>query len=225
MTLPDLSQAVVLNDELDKVESWHKQRDDKFTSSCLSKLLTYEDKIDELPKGAIIYIEEIIVAILTDGKSRETYKNEDMERGTDKEVEGVERFEKVMNVKCFAVGDNQEFVEMCSYFGGTPDGLFGDDSLIEIKCPKSKTHLFYLRNIKTAVDLKKHKSNYYWQIQGNLLATGRKNGYFISYDERFKNENQQILIVKVERDELDMAKIKRRLQLAEKHKKQLLNSL
>ncbi|CAA7196717.1 lambda exonuclease family protein [Chryseobacterium potabilaquae] len=224
LALPDLSQAVVLSQELDKNELWRKQREDKFTSSNVSKLMTYEDKIEELPKGAITYIEEVAAAILTDGESIEDFRNEDMERGNEKELEAILRFEQEMSLTCYATGENQEFVELCSYFGGTPDGLFNEDGLVEIKCPKSKTHLSYLRNIKNVQNLKKHKPNYYWQIQGNLLATGRQNGFFISYDERFKQKDHQILIIKVLRNDEDIVKLEKRLQLAESYKKELLTT-
>ena len=94
--------------------------------------------------------------------------------------------------------------------------------MIEVKCPKSKTHLFNLRNLKTQEDLKKHYSNYYWQIQGNFLATGRNRGFFISYDERFQDPKHQILILEINRNEDDIEKLKKRLQMAENYKKELL---
>lgn len=205
-----------------KHEAWLIKRGKKFTSSKCSTLMTYEDKLDEFPKGAMTYVEEIVIDILTDGQGKESFYNDDMERGKEKELEAVQRAEKELNINFYATGTDQEFVELCSYFGGTPDGLFDEDGLIEVKCPKSKTHLFYLRNLKTIADLKKHCANYYWQMQGNFLATGRKTGYFISYDERFVNPKQQILILKIERNDDDIAKLKKRLQMAEKRKNELL---
>lgn len=220
--LPDLSQAVVTEMELDRNQAWLKQREGKFTSSNVHKLMTYENKIDELPAGAKTYVEEVVIEILTNGQGTEFFSNAEMERGNEKELEAVERFEIETGLNCYATGENQEFVELCSYFGGTPDGLNGKETLIEVKCPKSKTHLFNLRNLKTQEDLKKHYSNYYWQIQGNFLATGRNRGFFISYDERFQDPKHQILILEINRDESDIDKLKKRLQMAENYKKELL---
>lgn len=220
--LPDLSQAVVSDLEFDRNEAWLKQRLGKFTSSNISKLMTYEDKLDDFPKGAMTYVEEIVIEILTNGKGKESFRSDDMDRGNEMELEAVERFEKVTGLKCYQTGDEQQFIELSNYFGGTPDGLIEDHSLIEVKCPKSKTHLFNIRNLKTETDLKKHYSNYYWQIQGNLLATGRNKAYFISYDERFENENHQILIIEINRNDEDIQKLKKRLQMAENKKKELL---
>lgn len=220
--LPDLSQAVVSTAEFDKHEAWLKSRQGKFSASNCHRLMTYIDKIDVLPAGAMTYVEEIVIDILTDGKGKKDYKSDSMDRGNEKELEAVAKFEDITGLVCFATGDDQEFIELCSYFGGTPDGLFNEDGLIEVKCPDSKTHLFYLRNLKSAADLKKHCANYYWQIQGNFLATGRKIAYFISYDDRFTNPEHQILILKIERNDEDIEKLKKRLAMAERHKQQLL---
>ena len=220
--LPDLSQAVVSEVEFDRNEAWLKQRQGKFTSSNISKLMTYEDKIDEFPKGAMTYVEEVVIEILTGGKGKESFKSDDMDRGNEMELEAVARFEKETGLVCYATGENQQFIELSSYFGGTPDGLFDEDGVIEVKCPKSKTHLFNLRNLKNWQDLKKHYSNYFWQIQGNLYATGRNKAYFISYDERFEDPQHQIVIVEIPRNEEDIQKLKKRLQMAENKKKELL---
>jgi hypothetical protein len=55
--------------------------------------------------------------------------------------------------------------------GGSPDGLVGDDGLIEIKCLKAENHLGALTYYK------KHNtapSGYIQQTQGYLMLTGRK---------------------------------------------------
>ena len=168
--LPDLSQAVVSTAEFDKHEAWLKSRQGKFSASNCHRLMTYIEKIDVLPAGAMTYVEEIVIDILTDGKGKKDFKSDSMDRGNEKELEAVAKFEEITGLVCYDTGDDQKFIELCSYFGGTPDGLFDDDGLIEVKCPDSKTHLFYLKNLKTQENLKKHCTNYYWQIQGNFLA-------------------------------------------------------
>lgn len=223
-TLPDLSQAVVSNDELDKRELWFKSRIGKFTSSELGRLMTYEDNINELPKGAITYAEEKALEILTEGKCIKSFTNDSMERGSEKELEAIAVFEKKYGVKCYATGEDQQFIELCSYFGGTPDGLIEEEDMIEVKCPDCKTHLFRIRNIKSQEDFKKHEKDYYWQIQGNFLASGRKRCFFIDYDDRFSKEEQQLFVLEIHRNEADIQKAKTRLNMAEKHKQYLLNN-
>ncbi|WP_379963942.1 lambda exonuclease family protein [Epilithonimonas sp. UC225_85] len=219
-----LASIQKIQEKEEKREAWFKTKVGKFSSSDLGKLMTYEDKINELPKGAITYIEEKVLEILTEGQSRKSFKSDSMERGNEKELEAITVFEAKYNVKCFATGEDQTFIEFCSYFGGTPDGLIDEDDIAEVKCPDSKTHYFRFKNIKSQEDFKKYEKDYYWQIQGNLFASGRKRCFFIDYDDRFTNPELQLFVIEIHRDEDDIQKIKTRLKMAENHKQKLLNN-
>lgn len=61
-----------------------------------------------------------------------------------------------------------------NWLGASPDGLIGDDGLVEIKCPYS------LRNGGEFKDLDKQE-HYYAQIQIQLFVTGRKWCDFIQW--------------------------------------------
>lgn len=63
------------------------------------------------------------------------------------------------------------------WFGASPDGLVGDDGLIEIKCPNTTTHL---RRIAAGVVPEEYKP----QMLVQLLCTGRKWVDFVDYDPR-----------------------------------------
>ena len=58
--------------------------------------------------------------------------------------------------------------------GYSPDGLVGDDGLIEIKCPRPKTHLKSLLTGEVP-------SEYVYQVQTGLGVTGRRWLDYISY--------------------------------------------
>jgi hypothetical protein len=58
--------------------------------------------------------------------------------------------------------------------GYSPDGLIGDDGLIEIKCPQPKTHL---RSLLTG----EVPAEYYPQVQTGLAVAGRRWCDYISY--------------------------------------------
>jgi hypothetical protein len=75
------------------------------------------------------------------------------------------------------------------FLAATPDGLIGDDSIIEIKCP------FFIKDL-TPLDAYKEKKlnfiyvqsgnlflkkthSYYYQTQGQLHITNRKYCYFV----------------------------------------------
>jgi len=77
--------------------------------------------------------------------------------------------------------------------GASPDGLIGDDGLLEIKCPNTATHLDTL--IK-----KKLPRQYVGQVQGQMWITGRKWCDFVSYDPRLEGK-AKLIIIRVDRDD------------------------
>lgn len=64
------------------------------------------------------------------------------------------------------------------WVGGSPDGLIGEDGLLEIKCPASS--VVHLKTILSGQMLEEHQA----QVQGNLWTTGRTWAEFVSYDPR-----------------------------------------
>lgn len=80
--------------------------------------------------------------------------------------------------------------------GCSVDGLIGTDGMVEFKCPLPTTHIEWL----TAGTIpSEHKA----QILHNLWVTGRKWCDFVSYDPRFP-ENLQLLVVRYERNEAEI---------------------
>ena len=82
--------------------------------------------------------------------------------------------------------------------GASPDGLIGDDGLIEIKCPDTTKHLNTLITGQVPSD---HLPQIIWQ----LACTGRDWCDFVSFDPRLE-PHLQIKIIRVERDETDIDK-------------------
>jgi putative phage-type endonuclease len=76
--------------------------------------------------------------------------------------------------------------------GASPDGLVGDDGLLEIKCPISKTHFEYLLAGEVP---SKYKPQMAWQ----MACTGRKWCDFVSFDPRVP-ERLQYFQVRYHRD-------------------------
>lgn len=79
------------------------------------------------------------------------------------------------------------------WIGGSPDGLIGSSSLIEIKCPKSTTHIDWIDAGRLPA---KHKA----QVQGLLLITGLTSAYFVSFDPKMP-PHLRLWIHEVEADE------------------------
>lgn len=102
----------------------------------------------------------------------EYYTNENMERGN--ELESLARIDYefstgrvVKEVGFYTYGD---------YAGCSPDGVC-DDRLIEIKCPKTTTYLRYKFDRK--IDTK-----YMWQMQMQMLITGKSKCDYVVYHEK-----------------------------------------
>jgi YqaJ-like viral recombinase domain len=129
------------------------------------------------------------------GVSQENgYINADMQRGIDLEPQAVAAYEAQAGTFVEPVGFCLHDDLLC---GCSPDGLVGDDGLIEIKCPRSANHLAYLR--ATTVP-KEHLP----QLVHALWITGRQWVDFISYDPRFP-EPLQLFVARYRQDEQEIA--------------------
>lgn len=81
----------------------------------------------------------------------------------------------------------------------SPDGLVGDDGLVEIKCPNSATHIDTLRTEKIP-------TKYLYQMQWQMRCTDRKWCDFVSFDIRLKG-SKMLFIKRVYRDDELIARL------------------
>lgn len=104
-----------------------------------------------------------------------------------------------------------------SFIGGSPDGLVGNDGLIEIKCPHDeKVHVrTWLEGMPPA-----HVA----QIQGNLFVTGRQWADFISYDPR-QGGRFRLYVQRIERDQAYIDKLEIALLQFEAELQQMIQIL
>lgn len=77
-------------------------------------------------------------------------------------------------------------------FGASPDGLVGDDGVLEIKCPNTATHIATMQS-------ERHDPQYEWQMLAQMACTGRAWADFVSYDDRLP-EQLQYVCYRFERD-------------------------
>jgi predicted phage-related endonuclease len=82
--------------------------------------------------------------------------------------------------------------ERITMSGASPDGLVGQDGLVEIKCPITATHIDTLLGGSVP-------SKYITQMQWQMACTGRQWCDFVSYDPRMPT-NMQLFIKRVPRD-------------------------
>lgn len=88
--------------------------------------------------------------------------------------------------------------------GASPDGLVGEDGLVEIKCPNSATHIEVLRS---ATIPERYQLQMLWQ----MACTGRAWCDFLSYDPRFP-EPLRLFIKRLDRDEARIAELERQVE-------------
>ncbi len=119
------------------------------------------------------YMMELMVERLT-GTRQEGYTNAAMQHGIDNEPIARAEYEKTINGLVHEVG----FVEHpdIKMFGCSPDGLVGNDGLLEIKCPNTAQHVETI--------LHGFPPRYRAQVQSQLACTNRMWCDFVSYDPR-----------------------------------------
>lgn len=142
-----------------------------------------------LGKGADTYADKIVMRMLGVDYSDE-YESYDMKRGKELEPDAILLYEK----KTFTEITKKDRFWHPEYpfVSGEPDGLIGEDGLIEVKTPRRKWHLANLRD-GYQID------QYMNQMQGYMWITGRQWCDFVSYDPRFP-EGMKLAIHRIERD-------------------------
>jgi putative phage-type endonuclease len=135
------------------------------------------------------YEAQLICEILT-GKPAESFTNAAMQWGTETEPLARAAYEVKTGNMVNQVGFvNHPTIEQS---GASPDGLVGEDGLIEIKCPNTATHLDTLLEQKVP-------SKYITQMTWQMVCTGRKWCDFVSYDPRLPS-NLQLFVQRIELD-------------------------
>jgi len=179
-----------------RTEEWFKARLGKVTASRVADVLAKTKT--GVSASRANYLTELVVERLT-GQQAELYMNDAMQWGTDTEPQARMAYEAHKSVLVDEVG----FIDHSSIamFGCSPDGLVGDDGLIEIKCPNSKTAIETILSGKAP-------SKYIPQMQTQMAVTGRAWCDFVSFDPRLP-EDLQLFVVRVNRDDEYIANLEK----------------
>ena len=152
-----------------RTDEWFAARLGKVTASRLSDV--FKTNMAKRQK----YMRELLCERLT-GINTQKFVNQAMQRGVDLESDARLEYELREDRIVFETGFfNHPDIEMS---GASPDGLIGNDGLIEIKCPTSTTHLKFLQ---TGIP----DYRYVLQMQWQMACTNRQWCDFVSYDDRF----------------------------------------
>lgn len=170
-------------------DEWLDLRIGKLTGSGVAKIMAKCGSAFGEP--AKKYAVQLAIEQLTGKRSMSSgYSNEHTERGHEQEPIARALYEEAH----FVDVSNGGFFD-CGSAGCSPDGLVGDDGMIEIKSVIS--HIHYANIKRGGID-----PAYKWQIYFNLLMTERKWIDFVSYCADFPSETQ-LYVHRVKADDCD----------------------
>ena len=165
---------------------WDLLRVGKITGSGLAKVMANYGKAFGEP--AKKYASEIALGQITGNVPASGYSNGHMERGHEEEPIAIAEYEE----RYFTVVGKGGFYSLDD-IGCSPDGLVGEDGLIEVKSAIPSIH--YARIAKQSFD-----TAYKWQYAGNLKFSGREWLDFISYCADYP-EGKRIYVYRCWRDD------------------------
>jgi putative phage-type endonuclease len=167
---------------------WYQERAGKVTASRLKDVMaTTKSGYSATRKN---YMMELLCQRLS-GNVEEGFTSTAMQRGIDREPIARGGYEADKGVMVDETGFALH--PSINGFGASPDGLVGDDGLVEIKCPNTATHVEFLKTGKP-------KREYILQMHGQMMCTGRAWCDFVSYDDRLLGLEYRCVRVEFDED-------------------------
>lgn len=176
--------------------NWLKERCGCLTASRMADAIAFL-KGGKEAEARRKYKIEVIAERMTDTMVGR-FVNDAMQHGIETEPLARARYEEVTG----------ELVTLCGFaihgdipcFGASPDGLIGDDGLLEVKCPTTTTYTEWLTG---GVVPEQHKP----QMLAQLAVTGRKWVDFFAFDPRINVESRQHFLRRFEPSAEEILKV------------------
>lgn len=168
---------------------WHAARCGKATASRIGDIMAMSKDGSRPLKAHEDYLMELVCERLT-GQAAEHFVSKPMIWGIEKEDDALLAYQFYTGRKVESVGFFDHPTIPMS--GASPDGLVGDDGLIEVKCPMTGTHVASLLGAPIS---KGHALQMQWQ----MACTGRDWCDYVSFDPRLP-DHLQLKVRRVERD-------------------------
>lgn len=170
-----------------RTPEWFQKRLGKVTASRIADLMARTKSGPAASRAN--YMAQLVTERLT-GAPTESYKSPAMDWGIEQEAAARAAYSARMGV----LVDEVDFVDHPELeAGASPDGLVGEDGLIEIKCPNTATMLEYIED-------RSIPQKYRLQMQWQMAVTGRAWCDFVAYDPRLP-EHLQLLVIREPRNE------------------------
>jgi len=142
-------------------------------------------------------IKNRIIAERLTGSPTETFQNAAMVWGVVTEDQARKAYEEATGTFVDELGIAQHPV--LEHTHASPDGLVGEDGLLEIKCPNTTTHIETLKSQKVP---SKYMNQMLWQMR----CVDRQWCDYVSFDPRLP-VHLQLFIKRVERDDAAIAEL------------------
>ena len=159
---------------------WFQLRAGCCTGSHCADIMGFrKDKAETAARAN--YRAKLVAEILTGVPQMDGYVSPEMQFGTEQEPFARAAYE----MQTGAMVDQVGFVshDPILRMGGSVDGLVGEEGIIEIKCPKTSTHIGWMLDGAVPAE---HEP----QISFYLAVTGREWADFVSFDPRLPDPLQ-----------------------------------
>lgn len=185
---------MIIHDVQQGTHEWRQLRLGKITSTRLKKVLS---------KDNLSLVDEMIAEEETGFADEDDFVSEEMQRGVDLEPVAIKEYESITGTDVTRYGflQSEEIPMLCQ----SPDGYVGTEGAVEVKCPKTKTHVKYIRQGQIPNEYKEQVWCYF------LVNTDLKWVDFVSYDPRLTKK--PIWILRINREDVQDNLITAELEL------------
>jgi len=195
-------------------DAWKLERCGKVTASRIADMMAKTRSGWGASRAN--YAAELVTERLT-GQPADKFTNSAMQWGTEQEPEARILYEMMKDVEVKQVGMVRHATIADTL--ASPDGLIGDDGLIEIKCPQSATHI---QTLLSEVVPDKYLKQIAWQ----MACCGPQIQWadYVSFDPRMPAE-MQLFIKRVPRDVALIKELEREVPLFIKEVEETVSKL
>lgn len=177
-----------------RTDGWLTERVGRVTASCIYKVMAQTKSGYGADRAN--YHAQLVTERLT-GLPSDNFTNAAMQWGIDTEAAARDAYSEHAMCVVTETGFNPHPTILFS--GASPDGLIGEDGLLELKCPNTATHILTLTGAE--IDRK-----YLLQMQWQMACTERLWCDFASFDPRLPAP-MQLHVRRVERDDALIAEM------------------
>ena len=199
---------------LQRTKQWFEARSGKFTSSEIHKLMG----VKGLGKTGETYCFDKACETLFGIEEDDSLDFlPDIKRGRELEPMAFRKFEDIISDRFLECSEGG-FFTWGQNSASSPDGLVGQDGILEIKCPRSPKLFRLIDQGEDGID-----KQYVFQMQHQMLCSGRNKSFFFNYG--IHNNKEIYHLIEIERDEVIINLMKERINEAIKIKEDFEDSI